>query len=55
MYNTIDLDKIDINLVPPLEEPDRQYYFMEKCRKLGSLDRKMGGSQQLVYKHLAAK
>ncbi len=34
MYNTIDLDKIDINLVPPLEEPDRQYYFMEKCRKL---------------------
>ena len=28
------IDKIDINLVPPLEEPDRQYYFMEKCRKL---------------------
>lgn len=34
MYNTIDLDKIDINLAPPLEEPDRQYYFMAKCRKL---------------------
>lgn len=34
MYNTIDLDKIDINLAPPLEEPDRQYYFIAKCRKL---------------------
>lgn len=34
MYNKIDLDRIDINLAPPLEEPDRQYYFMAKCRKL---------------------
>lgn len=34
MYNKIDLDRIDINLAPPLEEPDRQYYFMAKCREL---------------------
>jgi len=33
MYNEIDLDKIDINSEPPAEEPDRQYYFMAKCRE----------------------
>lgn len=33
MYQEIDLDKIDINAEPPIEEPDRQYYFMAKCRK----------------------
>ena len=27
------LEKIDINGPAPLEEPERQYYFMEKCRK----------------------
>lgn len=33
MYNKIDLDKIDINAEPPIEEPARQYYFMAKCRE----------------------
>lgn len=33
MYNEIDLDIIDINSVPPTEEPFRQYYFMAKCRR----------------------
>lgn len=33
MYNEIDLDKIDVNAGPPTEEPDRQYYFMAKCRE----------------------
>ena len=33
MYNEIDLDKIDINAEPPVEEPARQYYFMAKCRE----------------------
>lgn len=33
MYNEIDLDKIDLTIEPPLEEPDRQYYFMAKCRQ----------------------
>ncbi len=34
MYNEIDLDNIDINSQPPIEEPGRQYYFMAKCREL---------------------
>ena len=29
----IDLDKIEINMGPPTEEPARQYYFMAKCRE----------------------
>ncbi len=33
MHNKIDLDKIDINVKPPTEEPARQYYFMAKCRE----------------------
>lgn len=31
--NEIDLDNIDPNAEPPIEEPARQYYFMAKCRK----------------------
>lgn len=33
MYNETDLDKIDLHMEPPAEEPERQYYFMEKCRE----------------------
>ncbi len=33
MYHEIDLDKIDINVEPPTEEPARQYYFIAKCRE----------------------
>lgn len=33
MYNEIDLGQIDINAGPPAEEPQRQYYFMAKCRQ----------------------
>ncbi len=33
MYNDINLDRIDINLEPPTEEPARQYYFIAKCRE----------------------
>lgn len=33
MYNEIDIDKIDLDSEPPVEEPERQYYFMAKCRK----------------------
>lgn len=32
-HNEIDLDIIDINSEPPIEEPFRQYYFMAKCRR----------------------
>lgn len=30
---TIDLDTVDIHLDPPDFEPQRQYYFMAKCRE----------------------
>ncbi len=43
MYNKIDLDKIDINAEPPIEEPARQYYFMAKCREwVREFERKNG-------------
>ena len=32
--NKIDFDTIDINAAPPIEEPDRQHYYMAKCREL---------------------
>ncbi len=43
MYNEIDLDKIDINAEPLIEEPSRQYYFMAKCREwVQEFERKNG-------------
>lgn len=33
MYQEIDFDKIDVNSEPPEQEPDRQYYFMARCRE----------------------
>ncbi len=33
IYTDIDLDKIDINGNEPAKEPERQYYFMAKCRE----------------------
>ncbi len=33
MYTEINLDKIDTNSEPPVEEPARQYYYMAKCRE----------------------
>ncbi len=33
MYDKTDLNTIDLNSEPPLEEPARQYYFMAKCRE----------------------
>ena len=32
--NTLDLDKIDLSAEAPVQEPERQYYFMEKLRAL---------------------
>ena len=43
MYSEIDLDKIDINAVPPAEEPARQYFFIAKCQKwVREFERKNG-------------
>ena len=33
MFNEIHLDKIDLNSVPPAEEPQRQYYFIERAKR----------------------
>ena len=33
MYCEIALDKIDLNVPPPAEEPGRQYFYMAKCRE----------------------
>ncbi len=43
MYNEINSDKIDLNSAPPTEEPQRQYYFIEKAKKdLAALSEKAG-------------
>ncbi|MCM1058471.1 MAG: hypothetical protein NC517_12845 [Firmicutes bacterium] len=42
-HNEIDLEKIDVSLQPPTEEPDRQYYYMAKCReRVREFERKNG-------------
>lgn len=33
IYTDIDLDKVDLNSNEPAKEPERQYYFMAKCRE----------------------
>ena len=33
MYGEIDFDQINLEEKPPLNEPDRQYYFIAKCRQ----------------------
>ncbi len=43
MYNEIDLDKIDFNSQPPETEPERQYYFMVKCREWAEEERRRVG------------
>ena len=43
MYNVINLDNIAINSKPPMEEPDRQYYFIARCREwVKDFERKTG-------------
>ncbi len=34
MFGSIDLDRIDISQNPPKNEPERQYYYIAKCRKI---------------------
>ena len=33
MYENIDFDSIDLTQEPPASEPERQYYFIAKCRQ----------------------
>lgn len=43
MYGKVDLDSIDLKQSPPVEEPQRQYYFMSKAREhVRKLEQKLG-------------
>lgn len=45
MFNNVDLDKIDITVEPPVTEPERQYYFMARCKRyVAQLSEKLGRS-----------
>ena len=33
MYENIDFNSIDLTQKPPVSEPERQYYFIAKCRQ----------------------
>lgn len=42
-HTDIDYDAIDINQEAPTTEPERQYYFIAKCRKyVKELEKKLG-------------
>ena len=43
MYHEIDLEKIELTSEPPAKEPDRQYYFMAKCRQIVKSERERLG------------
>ena len=34
MFNGINLDELNLSVSPPEQEPQRQYYFMARCRQL---------------------
>ncbi|MDE7332630.1 MAG: hypothetical protein K2O16_10450, partial [Lachnospiraceae bacterium] len=34
----VDLDRVNVNCSPPDFEPQRQYYFMAKCRQIVKLE-----------------
>lgn len=43
MYDNVDLDTIDLTQKPPLDEPQRQYYFMAKAKKhVQELEQELG-------------
>ncbi|MBQ1850071.1 MAG: tRNA (N6-isopentenyl adenosine(37)-C2)-methylthiotransferase MiaB, partial [Lachnospiraceae bacterium] len=43
MYDSIDLDAVDISGSPPREEPQRQYHYMAKMRNFLSQEEKRLG------------
>ncbi len=43
MYKEIDLDRIDTTGLPPENDPERQYFFLAKCREqVHGLEQKRG-------------
>lgn len=51
MHQEIDLDKIDINAEPPIEEPARQYYYMAKCREWVREFERKNGRRPTAFTH----
>ena len=49
MFNEIDLDKYESLKEAPENEPERQYYYMAKCRELIGLIEKKKGRKLTVY------
>ncbi len=48
MYQEIDVDHINLELPPPLDEPDRQYYYIAKCREQISAFREKNGRNPIA-------
>ena len=48
--NTLDLDKIDLSAEAPVQEPERQYYFMAKLRALVRLEKLVFDNRQYLIK-----
>lgn len=49
MYQEIDWNKVNIESEPPMEEPQRQYYFMAKCRQCTEQFKAEHGSTPKAY------
>ena len=49
LFNEIDLDKYESLKEAPENEPERQYYYMAKCRELIGLIEKKKGRKLTVY------
>lgn len=43
MYENIDFNSIDLTQEPPVSEPERQYYFIAKCRQYVKEQEKLAG------------
>lgn len=45
----VDLERVDVNCSPPDYEPQRQYYFMAKCRQIVKSERERLGCPLYAY------
>ena len=50
MYENIDFNSIDLTQEPPVSEPERQYYFIAKCRQYVKEQEELAGP--VSYTHL---
>ena len=54
-HTEMDLDKIDINAEPPIEEPVRQYYFIAKWSGWKGLNEKRVVVRAFLHRPLGVK